>query len=298
MVLGDLDDRPLDRTRRPPPLRRRSRGRRPVHGLPTDLQHTRHGREGKAPCDQFADRATRSLTPSLAMPRDLELVGLAAQRPLELADLSGAAPSRRCVILARRLAAALEQLVAPRVVERPPSNARASTTSHVNGSWRADSSPSPSSPPRHPDRLRGHTPPRRRLDPLLPHHRAHRYSRSKLNGRGVTRSQTLLAERQLTISDPYRPVRRTALPKAAVGLPLPEVEGRDHARRARVAGVTEERLDPEEFLGRLEQRVVVKVRSRLGCGPGRGVDGDQGMDFGAEPSFSSQTTKTTVLPAR
>src|SRR6266540_2333928 len=55
--------------------------------------------------------------------------------------------------------------------------------------------PTPGSLPRHPDRLRRHTPPCRGLDPPLPHHRAHRRSRTEL---------TPPAGSRLTISDPYR----------------------------------------------------------------------------------------------
>src|SRR5439155_819346 len=52
-------------------------------------------------------------------PRDLELVGLATQRPLQLTDLPAQLPLAAALLLARqRLAAALEQLVAPRVEER------------------------------------------------------------------------------------------------------------------------------------------------------------------------------------
>ena len=59
----------------------------------------------------------RMLTPSLAMlPPDLERVRLAAQRPLQLADLATQLPLAVAVLLARqRRAAALEQPVAPRV---------------------------------------------------------------------------------------------------------------------------------------------------------------------------------------
>ena len=49
-----LDDRPLDRIRRRPALRRPPRPRRPVDRLPRDPQHARHGRDGKACRDQLA----------------------------------------------------------------------------------------------------------------------------------------------------------------------------------------------------------------------------------------------------
>src|SRR2546427_73992 len=64
-------------------------------------------------------RRARSLPASQCFPRDLELVGLATQRPLQLADLPAQLPLAAALFLARqRLAAALEQLVAPGVKER------------------------------------------------------------------------------------------------------------------------------------------------------------------------------------
>ena len=126
---GLLDDRGLDRIRRRPPLRRRPRGRCPVDRLPADLQHTRHGRQGEAPRDQLArpGDAHVSLPAPQCFPRDLELVGLAPQRPLELADLAAQLLLAVALLLARqRLAAALEQLVAPR-------RSRASPRSRARG---------------------------------------------------------------------------------------------------------------------------------------------------------------------
>src|SRR6266511_883146 len=66
------------------------------------------------------DRATRSLLPaSQCFPRDLELVRLTTQRPLQLADPPTQLPLAAPLLLARqRFAAALEQLVAPGVEER------------------------------------------------------------------------------------------------------------------------------------------------------------------------------------
>jgi hypothetical protein len=53
------------------------------------------------------------------LPRDLQLVDLAAHRPLELPDLLLQLPLAGALLLARqRLAATLQQLLAPRVVER------------------------------------------------------------------------------------------------------------------------------------------------------------------------------------
>jgi hypothetical protein len=52
-------------------------------------------------------------------PRDLELVGLPAQRPLELTDLPPQLALAAPLLLpGKRLAAAFEQLVAPRLVQR------------------------------------------------------------------------------------------------------------------------------------------------------------------------------------
>lgn len=65
------------------------------------------------------DRATRSLTPSPAMlPRYVELVGLSPEGALQLPDLLAEILLRLALVLAReRGLAALEDLVAPRVVE-------------------------------------------------------------------------------------------------------------------------------------------------------------------------------------
>ena len=79
---------------------------------------------------------------------------------------------------------------------------------------------------------------------------------------------------------------------------LAEVEGRDHARRAGVGGVAEECRDPEELLGRLQQRVVVERRPGQRAGRVEGLTTISGTRFDAESSSSSQVRKTTVLPAR
>jgi hypothetical protein len=53
------------------------------------------------------------------LPRDLELVGLATKRPLQLADPSAQIALAHAFLLARqRGQASLEELVAPAVVER------------------------------------------------------------------------------------------------------------------------------------------------------------------------------------
>ena len=53
---------------------------------------------------------------------------------------------------------------------------------HVNGNWLADQlARLQVRYPEIPTRLRRHSPPRRRLDPPLPHHRAHRHSRTEPN---------------------------------------------------------------------------------------------------------------------
>ena len=47
----------------------------------------------------------------------------------------------------------------------------------------------------------------------------------------------------------------------------PRLKAEAMLERARVAGVTEEGREPEELLGRLQQRVVVEVRPRAGSRP-------------------------------
>jgi hypothetical protein len=82
----------------------------------------------------------------------------------------------------------------PRSSSRPATApCSSSNTSTATGS--PTSSPDSKSATQASDRLRRHTPPRRRLDPPLPHHRAHRRSRADLTPKGRS---------QLTISDPYR----------------------------------------------------------------------------------------------
>jgi hypothetical protein len=60
---------------------------------------------------------------------------------------------------------------------------------------RSPAHPTSGSLPGQPDRLHRHTPPRRRLDPPLPHHRPHGHSRAELPSAARTR---------LRVSDPYR----------------------------------------------------------------------------------------------
>ena len=67
----------------------RSRCRRSVDRLPADLQHTRHAADGEARGDELArpGDALAHSQPRNASPAISKLVGLAAQRPLELATL-------------------------------------------------------------------------------------------------------------------------------------------------------------------------------------------------------------------
>ena len=60
---------------------------------------------------------------------------------------------------------------------------------------------------------------------------------------------------------------QSAIPAAGELARLAEVERGDHAGRARVACVPEEGRDPEQLLGRLQQRVVSRTTSPTRCPP-------------------------------
>src|SRR5439155_25092455 len=69
--------------------------------------------------DGGTGRRARSLPARQGFSRDLQLVRLAAERTLQLGDPATQLPLALALLLAReRLQAALEQLVAPRVIER------------------------------------------------------------------------------------------------------------------------------------------------------------------------------------
>src|SRR5207247_7143347 len=64
-------------------------------------------------------RRARSLPASQCFPRDLELVGLPTERPLQLADLAAQLPIALALFLAgQALPPGLQQLIAPARVER------------------------------------------------------------------------------------------------------------------------------------------------------------------------------------